>query len=150
MQKDLKDLLEKVAEEEKIRECNNCIGCCIAFAIPEVEKNMYDACKHLNYLTPKAQTDSDSRGNCSVYEDRPKVCADFTCLWRQGFGDREKDWPMKSGLFFVAHPVNGPIAFELWNSAASQASETVTRMKEETKYSYFIKESPSPEGLPIL
>jgi hypothetical protein len=38
-------------------------------------------------------------GNCTIYEKRPQVCADFHCLWKLGHGD-EGDRPDKSLILF--------------------------------------------------
>lgn len=67
------------------RACRDCSECCTAMAIPDVESEMFDSCRHLC-----------SRG-CSIYEQRPESCRGFLCLWMQGFG-KVADRPDRTGV----------------------------------------------------
>lgn len=66
--------------------CGGCKACCTVNAIVELEKPMRTHCPN---ECPKG---------CSIYQDRPQSCREFTCLWRTGLG---RDWerPDKIGLF---------------------------------------------------
>ena len=67
------------------RHCGECRECCIHVGVEELDKKAGVSCKHLC-----------SRG-CSIYENRPKGCADFACMWLIGaFGQNDK--PSKTGV----------------------------------------------------
>jgi hypothetical protein len=67
-----------------MRECGACSVCCITPEIPELEKPAGKTCFHL------------SGGRCSVYADRPKMCAEYRCAWLMGHGTNT-DRPDRSG-----------------------------------------------------
>jgi hypothetical protein len=53
--------------------CGSCTACCKVFAVSEIpNKTAGTWCQHC-----------DIGVGCKVYEVRPKVCADFECLWLQ-------------------------------------------------------------------
>ena len=55
-------------------DCGDCNACCKRFKIPEI-KWMGDGGKPSNTLCNKYCN------GCTIYEERPKVCADYQCLW---------------------------------------------------------------------
>ena len=51
--------------------CGSCTACCRIFAIPEIDnKPAGQWCQHCAVGV-----------GCRVYQQRPKVCVDFKCLW---------------------------------------------------------------------
>lgn len=69
--------------------CGSCTACCIVLGVKELNKDNYVRCQHLCH------------SGCSIYENRPKSCRDFECLWLMGlFGDSEELRPDKTGLLF--------------------------------------------------
>lgn len=54
------------------RECGDCNECCILLRITELDKEADVACEHL------------SNHRCSIYDDRPRSCRKFECLWLKG------------------------------------------------------------------
>ena len=51
--------------------CGECTACCRVFAIAEMpEKKAGDWCKHC----------AVGKG-CKVYDERPRTCEEFSCLW---------------------------------------------------------------------
>jgi hypothetical protein len=53
------------------RECGGCGECCFALAIEDVGKPKMTQCQYFCE-------------GCSIYETRPKSCADWNCLWLKG------------------------------------------------------------------
>ncbi|MBO6949220.1 MAG: hypothetical protein JJ855_14650 [Rhodospirillales bacterium] len=64
-----------MAQEEQVRDCGDCTLCCKITRIdtPELQSLPGTWCQH---CTP-------GKG-CGNYENRPKVCRTFVCLWAQG------------------------------------------------------------------
>lgn len=52
--------------------CGSCTACCRVYAIPDLNKRAGPWCQHC-----------DVGKGCRIYEARPKLCADFACLWLQ-------------------------------------------------------------------
>lgn len=52
------------------RSCDGCNVCCVAMPIKEMDKPPGVACDKL------------CDAGCSIYDQRPKVCREFYCLWR--------------------------------------------------------------------
>jgi hypothetical protein len=50
--------------------CGSCTACCRVYAIPELQKPAGPWCQHC----------AIGKG-CKIYEDRPKLCVEFACLW---------------------------------------------------------------------
>jgi hypothetical protein len=53
-----------------VNNCGTCTACCRVFEIPEIKKAAGTWCEHC----------AIGRG-CTIYEDRPQMCAEFSCLW---------------------------------------------------------------------
>ncbi|MCC3861565.1 YkgJ family cysteine cluster protein [Pseudemcibacter aquimaris] len=55
------------------RECGKCEACCVELTIqdPELLKLPGVKCQHLS-----------KKHGCTVYENRPKTCRDYYCMWR--------------------------------------------------------------------
>lgn len=53
------------------RHCGRCHECCIHLSTEE--RPAHIRCKHLTPI-----------GRCEVYTERPKVCAEFRCMWALG------------------------------------------------------------------
>ena len=84
------DVKKQIAKATSERACGDCTACCTAQGVKELEKPAGVACAH---LTP-AQT------SCSRYATRPESCRSWSCLWRVGFFDEQKDRPDQRGLVF--------------------------------------------------
>lgn len=54
------------------RECGSCTACCTVFDVSELEKGMFETCKHVCEV------------GCAIYEDRPEPCRAFRCQWLRG------------------------------------------------------------------
>lgn len=56
------------------RNCGECTACCSDLLIdtPELQKQNAVLCTHCT-----------KSGGCSIYDDRPEVCRNWYCLWRQ-------------------------------------------------------------------
>lgn len=86
------------AELPIVRSCGDCQACCRAIRVqtdPEdkhqIQKPHHQPCQH-----------QGAKG-CGIYEERPRCCAVFTCMWLHGWG-RNSDRPDRLGLIF--EPVN--------------------------------------------
>lgn len=71
------------------RECGECSVCCTLLGVPELVKPRGQKCLH--ECGPKG---------CAIYEQRPKPCRDFNCLWRQGLFS-EALRPDRLGVMFT-------------------------------------------------
>lgn len=58
------------------RSCGECTACCKFFAVPEVGKHGAEWC-------PRCVLGK----GCTIYQDRPFACREFTCIWLNGKGD---------------------------------------------------------------
>ncbi|MCG6986804.1 MAG: hypothetical protein LJF06_01255 [Gemmatimonadetes bacterium] len=54
------------------RVCGSCSACCRAMAVHELEKDAWQACKHLH------------SSGCGIYARRPASCRNFACQWLRG------------------------------------------------------------------
>jgi hypothetical protein len=50
--------------------CGSCTACCRVYAIPPLKKPAGTWCQHC-----------DIGKGCKIYDDRPALCVEFTCLW---------------------------------------------------------------------
>lgn len=56
------------------RACGDCSLCCLLLHVPEVQKPVDGWCRHCR----------PGKGGCSIYDRRPPVCRNWTCLWLAG------------------------------------------------------------------
>lgn len=82
------------------RECGECRACCEIPIIEALDKPANTLCEHWC-------------GNCTIYEERPKVCAGFNCLWLLGYVNHK---PNECGLMAFASEATITIA-EVWEGA---------------------------------
>ena len=82
---------------KEIRECKECISCCIVSEVKEDSffKPAGEKCKHC------------SKG-CQIFDtnERPKICSSYKCAWLRDFGG-EEDRPDKSGVLISISEFNG-------------------------------------------
>ncbi len=64
------------------RDCGPCTLCCTVLRVDDLKKLGGVACAHLR---------ADSAG-CGIYQDRPRICRTYRCLWLQG-GLEDDDRP---------------------------------------------------------
>lgn len=69
-----------MSETQETRECGTCRLCCKTMGIYELDKSPCSWCEHAN---PKGGA------GCNIYEQRPRTCQDFRCLWLEGGMDEE-------------------------------------------------------------
>jgi hypothetical protein len=75
--------------------------CCTYLQIDALEKPPLIRCDHLKVLQK-----GKGGGMCSKYEERPKECQDYQCLWLSyGIGDYLR--PDKSGLLLTGRNLHG-------------------------------------------
>jgi len=73
--------------------CGKCNICCVVLRIKEIGKEKNEICGKLE------------GGGCSIYEERPKPCRDYECLWLFLFKKGKinlKYRPDKSGFMVTA------------------------------------------------
>lgn len=104
------------------RQCGSCYACCVYLGIEELRKHSAQVCKHLC-----AQDDPTKR--CGIYASRPRACADYTCLWRDGYGP---DWlqPYNSGILLTPYPptMGGSFAITMIVFDPSRAKPLLTKV----------------------
>ena len=70
-----------------MRKCGMCSACCRWPSVAEIDKPAREPCRFLH-----------RRGfRCTIYSDRPKMCADYRCSWIRGIG-AVKDRPDTSDI----------------------------------------------------
>lgn len=83
------------------RTCGECTICCYIMKVTDtLNKPNYEDCKHLVQIGTTTSKANGS-GGCQIYNERPKPCREFECLWRSGHYGIESDRPDKSGVMFV-------------------------------------------------
>ena len=84
-----------------MRDCGECIACCVYLKIPALDKPKLTHCQHLNLVEEvkenTMQLSAQACGSCGIYEDRPQVCKTYACAWLLG-GGRESDRPDRSKM----------------------------------------------------
>jgi len=108
----------------KPRKCGTCTACCqgTGLAVEPVRKERWGTCDHL--------IDVGHKRLCGIYDERPKGCRDFECLWLQGLIDAMHR-PDRCGLMFSATAASdvfvadgqgvrqAAVAYEVWPGAAT-------------------------------
>lgn len=111
-----------------MRECGECVACCTVMEIPTLSKPAGVNCPHC------------AKG-CGIYEDRPKECGTYYCLWAEPKAEalNMPEWarPDRIGVIFnsVGPDLNAGkmIAFELWDNAADGywADKLIKRLRKD-------------------
>jgi hypothetical protein len=60
------------------RECGTCSECCQGHLYGDAHGIPFFPGQPCHYWDP-----SNSCGGCSIHKDRPPICSDFECLWKQ-------------------------------------------------------------------
>jgi hypothetical protein len=76
-----------IVEAGKRRTCGQCQACCEVMRVKEIEKSGFKKCEHQCTV------------GCSIYNDRPSSCQEFSCSWLDGVFDEEAR-PDKLGVMF--------------------------------------------------
>ena len=107
----------------QMRECGPCTACCTVFAISELEKGMFETCRHV------------CETGCAVYRDRPEPCSAFQCQWLRGVLEVDGAVdpalrPNASGVIIDFQPKTEDgdlyVAWEIWPGASdSEPARTV-------------------------
>lgn len=110
------------------RNCGDCIACCTYLKSKAVPMDGLAHCAHSKLVHPpnedelifKGSEDCsvEGCGNCAIYEDRPKACVEYKCLWLMGYGE-EEDRPDLSGVLVdTILPIENCIqAKPIWENA---------------------------------
>jgi len=64
------------------RSCGECTACCFALGVPSISKGESQHCE--NTVEPFSRDNPEGGAalkGCKVYDDRPKECEEFECLW---------------------------------------------------------------------
>lgn len=104
------------------RTCGTCSACCRWPEIPALNKPQGVTCPHL----------AGCGFECTIYQERPKMCAEFSCSWLQGHGqifDRPDDCGVlidrrdsQFGDVLIARDL-GTHSYEMKREAISNISE---------------------------
>jgi hypothetical protein len=69
------------------RSCDGCQACCTVVGVQELHKPHWTRCQH------------QCESGCAIYEDRPRSCRGYSCLWAAGLLDGdEQHRPDRSGV----------------------------------------------------
>jgi len=88
-----------------MRECGECIVCCVYPRIndPELTKRGMQHCPNLTLPGEEVENSVFYTGatnhNCKIHSTRPKMCRDYRCVWLLGHGHKN-DRPDKSLMLF--------------------------------------------------
>ena len=89
-----------------MRKCGNCQLCCFLLPVAEpnvLQKPALQKCKHQRF-----------RKGCSIYEERPFSCRDWSCAWLQGTLPESMRRPDKVG--YVVDPIPDTVTYTPENS----------------------------------
>jgi hypothetical protein len=68
------------------RECGACTACCTVLGVTELHKPVNVECAHA------------CEAGCSIYDDRPRTCRDWSCDWKNGLVPGEDLRPDRLGV----------------------------------------------------
>lgn len=145
------------------RECGDCIVCCVYHRIPQLNKPPMTHCENLDVPGPIEPnmvyyTGPSKRGNCTIYKERPKVCQEYQCAWRQGYGGDE-DRPDRCLMMFDnIHEIENAIKAKPLKDGQELTKEgkaVIARMSTSTGkpiivLDFYERKIQSVAGLPIL
>jgi hypothetical protein len=98
-------------ELEPNRECGECSLCCKLVLVREDETG---------FLKPEGEWCKHStKKSCKIYEDRPKACSNFSCVWLNGAGDDKHRPDRSKALGFGVkrkHKDSEEILFEIYEA----------------------------------
>jgi hypothetical protein len=101
-----KNQLIELKKKSSLRDCGDCIVCCVYPRIPELNKRGMEHCSNLTLPGPEEEnkryyTGNSICGNCKIYDskEKPLCCSEYNCAWRMGYGD-EGDRPDKVFMLF--------------------------------------------------
>jgi hypothetical protein len=82
-----------------MRTCGDCTVCCTYLRInqPQLVKRGLTPCPHLDVKSEDGFCGQSVEGNCNIYQGRPPVCRDYSCVWLAGYGE-EEDRPDRCGV----------------------------------------------------
>ena len=71
------------------RSCGDCQACCTVVGVQELSKPHWTRCQH------------QCATGCAIYEERPRSCRGYSCLWAAGLLDGdERRRPDRLGIIF--------------------------------------------------
>ena len=102
------------------RECGNCNVCCIIGAVPELSKPAHTPCEYIEEC---------NAGSCGIFDTLflPKVCQDYECSWKRGYG-AENDKPNMNKVMFSYNEIENQnyfTAIEVEEGAIKKARHMV-------------------------
>lgn len=74
---------------EMTRSCGTCSLCCFTMGVEELKKPPLKWCEHCKIGADHA---------CTIYQDRPTSCSNFTCLWLTHPETPEEMKPSRTGV----------------------------------------------------
>lgn len=112
------------------RACGECSECCFGLYIQQLDKKPLTWCEH-------ACASSGGVG-CAIYQDRPSVCRDYHCAWKEPgpladvLGDEQR--PDRVGVIFQVVAVGAERAMEAIASRelTAEADALIARVSERT------------------
>lgn len=108
--------------QQEPRECGGCKACCMAIAVHEIEKPMWQHCKH------------ECEIGCGIYNERPQSCRDYWCMWQGGMLKGEENRPDRLGLIFDFRAEGDADAISVWEvwEGAADSPQAITLLKQMT------------------
>jgi hypothetical protein len=116
------------------RSCGDCQACCTVVGVQELSKPHWTRCRH------------QCGTGCAIYEERPRSCRGYSCLWAAGLLDGdERRRPDRLGIIFdlrtAEHTASNSVrpgdrvviqVWEVWPGALDQptAAGLVNRIAE--------------------
>lgn len=104
----------------KARECGECGECCFALDVDVDGGSKMTECPHFC-------------GGCTIYEDRPKSCADWNCLWITGDAPKSQR-PDRTKIIFWLPDLDTAARWSNRLVMAAETMEAAHRMPSTEKY----------------
>lgn len=105
--------LQLTNETATPRECGACKACCTMLGVTELHKPVNAQCEHV------------CEQGCSIYDDRPQTCRNWSCDWKNGLIPGEELRPDKLGVIFDLRLTGCDPILCMWEVAPGAAEQTV-------------------------
>src|SRR6516165_5983950 len=113
------------------RGCGDCQACCTVVGVQELAKPHWTRCSH------------QCASGCAIYEQRPRTCQGYSCLWAAGLLDGDEEYrPDRLGIILDLRTAGSDSVrpgdqvmiqvWEVWPGALDEpkAAELVNRIAE--------------------
>lgn len=123
------------------RECGDCSACCDGNLVATILSNKMGDGKPCVFLVDK---------KCVVYDNRPEVCRNYHCAWRQGLFDEDLKPNISNVMISVENETPQKQFLRVIELGENVSEETYVKIKEFTdKHNTYFVKAPYKKTIPI-